>query len=450
MAIVLDNAATTLDPEIARRAEERFRIDEVRRSRPGWRGRLQLLWLLVGPGILVMLGDNDAGGIITYAQTGAKFGLAFFPLFLLLLIPVAYVVQEMAVRLGAVTGRGHAELIFDRFGPFWGWFSLVDLGIGNLLTLVTEFIGMGAGLAYFGVPLALGVPLSAALVLALAMTGSYWTGERLVLGLSAFNLVFIPAALLVKPDPAALLAAFGSFHLPGGVSGQALFLIIANVGTTIAPWMLFFHQSAVVDKGLTEAELGHGRLDTFLGSVLMGIVAIAVVVLTGLTLFPAGVDVSGLGQADFAGHVAPYLGPVAGRLFALGLFEAGLVAAVTINLSTSWACGEVFGWRHSLNARLGDAPWFYGIYAACVIIAAAVVLIPGAPLDTIALSVQVIATLLMPPALLLMLLLLNDRELMGARVNGRLTNAVAVTIVLALLALNTAYALTVLFPGFLG
>lgn len=435
--------------EDIRRAEDRLRVRRARQQHNGWLRRVLLLWLLVGPGILVMLGDNDAGGVITYATTGARFGLGFFIPFLLLMIPVAYVVQEMTVRLGAVTGRGHAELIFARFGPFWGGFSLLDLGLGNLLTLVTEFIGMGAGLAFFGIPLSIGVPASAAVVLAVALFGRYWTAERLTLGLAALNLVFVPVAVLAHPDPKAVAQALFSFALPGGFTGTVLFLIIANVGTTIAPWMLFFQQSAVVDKGLTEADIPHGRLDTAIGSIVMSLIAVAIVVATGATLYPSHADVANLNQVQFAQALLPYAGSTAARLFALGLCEAGLVAAITINLSTAWAFGEVFGWAHSVNSRIHEAPWFYGLYVASVVSAAAIVLIPGAPLDLITLMVQIIATLLMPPALLFLLLLLNDRELMGKWVNGRWANGFVVAIVVALLALNTLYGLSVLFPGLL-
>jgi Mn2+/Fe2+ NRAMP family transporter len=436
-------------PEVVRRAEDRLRVRHARQQRSSWLRHLWLIWLLVGPGILVMLGDNDAGGIITYATTGARFGIGFFIPFLLLMIPIAYVVQEMTVRLGAVTGRGHAELIYGRFGPFWGWFSLLDLGLGNLLTLVTEFIGMGAGLAFFGVPLRLGVPIAAAIVLAIALLGNYWTAERLTLGLAALNLVFIPIAVLAHPDPAQVVGALTSWSLPGGLTGAALFLIIANVGTTIAPWMLFYQQSAVVDKGLTEADIPHGRLDTAVGSVVMGVISVAIVVATGATLHPAGVDAAGWSEVQFAQALVPFVGSVSARLFALGLFEAGLVAAITINLSTAWAFGEVFGWAHSLNSRFRDAPRFYLLYAGSVLLAAAVVLVPGAPLALITLIVQVVATLLMPPALLFLLLLLNDRSLMGRWTNGRWANTAVAAIVVALLGLNLVYGLSMLFPGLL-
>lgn len=438
-----------LSTEEVRRAQDRLWVWEARQQF-GWRRLVLLVWLLVGPGILVMLGDNDAGGIITYATTGAKFGISFFVPFLLLMIPVAYVVQEMTVRLGAVTGRGHAELIFARFGPFWGAFSLLDLGIGNLLTLVTEFVGMGAGLSYFGIPLIIGVPLSAGVVLGITWFGRYWTAERLTLALAGLNLVFVPVAVLAHPDPRQIVHALISPSLPGGFSGAALFLIIANIGTTIAPWMLFYQQSAVVDKGLTPRDIGYGRLDTGIGSVVMGLVAVAVVVATGATLYPARVDVANLAPAQWALALQPFVGTNGAALFALGLIESGLVAAVTIGLSSSWAFGEVFGWAHSVNARVREAPWFYGLYVASVVIAAAIVLIPGAPLDLITLTVQIVATLLMPPALLFLLLLLNDGELMGSWTNGRGANAFTVGIVGAILVLNTLYGLSALFPNLLG
>jgi Mn2+/Fe2+ NRAMP family transporter len=441
---------SSISTEDVRRAEDRLRVRRTRQNHSGWLRRLLLAWLLVGPGILVMLGDNDAGGVLTYATTGAQFGLGFFlPFLLFLMTPLAYVVQEMTVRLGAVTGRGHAELIWARFGRFWGWFSLTDLALGNLLTLVTEFIGMGTGLAFFGVPLQIGVPLSAAVVLGVAIFGRYWTAERLTLGLAGFNLVFVPVALLAHPDPIQVTKAFVSFSLPGGLTGAALFLIIANIGTTIAPWMLFFQQSAVVDKGLTEQDIPHGRLDTAIGSIVMGIIAVAIVIATGATLHPAGKNVSDLSQADFIRALVPFVGGTGARLFALGLFEAGLVAAITINLSTSWAFGEVFGWAHSLNSRIHEAPWFYLLYIVSIVIAAAIVLVPGAPLELITLMVQLVATLLMPPALLFLLLLLNDRELMGKWTNGRWANCFSALIIIALLGLNAAYGLTVLFPHLL-
>ena len=442
-------AAVLRDPAIREadlRRRDRARVLTLHAQRPTWWRAFMLLLLVAGPGMLVMLGDNDAGGVITYATTGAQYGVGFFVPFLILMIPVAYLVQEMTVRLGAVSQKGHAELIFDRFGHFWGWFSMADLVIGNVLTLVTEFIGMAAGLSIFGVPLAIAVIASAVLVAGLASVQRYMTAERITLGLAVFNLVFVPLALMAHPSAGAITSALARWTLPGGLTHGVLFLIIANVGTTIAPWMLFYQQGATVDKGLTPRDIRQGKADTVIGSVIMGVVAVAIVVLMGTVLFPRGIDVSNLSATQWAQTLQPFLGSTAARLFGLGLFEAGLVAAVTISLSSAWAAGEVTGRTHSLNARVRQAPLFYAIYAGSIAVAAGIVLIPHAPLQLITLTVQVIATLLMPPALLFLLLLANDREIMGPYRNSRATNIFAGGIVAMILVLSTLYGLATVFP----
>lgn len=439
-------ALSEVSREFDLRRRDRIRVLNLRTQQRTLLRALLLFLVLAGPGILVMIGDNDAGGVITYAATGARYGVGFFVPFLLLMIPVAYVVQEMTVRLGAVSQKGHAELIFDRFGRFWGLFSMADLALSNCLTLVTEFVGMAAGLSVFGLALRPAVLGSAALVLALVAVQRYATAERLTLALAVFNLVFVPLAVWGHPSPAALAHALVSWPLPGGFSRTVLFLIIANVGTTIAPWMLFYQQGAVVDKGLTPRDIRQGQIDTLVGSLVMGIVAVAVVVLTGTVLFPRHVAVSELGPAAWAQALRPYLGPVAERLFGLGLFEAGLVAAVTISLSSAWAVGEVLGCGHSLNASVREAPAFYGVYGGSVALAATVVLLPHAPLELITLTVQVIATLLMPPALVFLLLLANDPEIMGPFRNRMGANLFAGGIVAMILTLSTLYGLQTLFP----
>lgn len=437
-----------LRPDVkARLEDQRVRL-RVRSSSPSWLRSLWLLWLLVGPGLLVMIGDNDAGGVITYATTGAQYGLGFFVPFLLLMIPVAYVVQEMTVRLGAVTQKGHAELIFDRFGRFWGMFSMVDLAVGNVLTLVTEFIGMEAGLSLFGVPRIVAVPACFALVAAVALSGRYWQAERTTLLFALANLVFVPLALMAHPDPAAVARSLVDWSLPGGATGSFLFLLVANIGTTVAPWMLFYQQGAVVDKGMTPRDIPQGRLDTLLGSVVMSLVAVAIVILTATTLHTHHVTLPGSGDASFAQALVPFLGTTAAKLFAIGLFEAGLVAAITIGLSSAWALGEVLGYPHSLNVSVREAPGFYGVYLGSMALAAAIVLIPHAPLELISLTVQVVATLLMPPALLFLLLLANDRELMGPYANTRAQNAATVVILTGILAASTLLGISTVFPHF--
>src|ERR1700692_4409787 len=244
------------------RAHDRVRVSAAR-ARRGFFSDARLLWLLVGPGVLVMLGENDGPSMLTYAATGAKFGVGFFIPFVVLTFVMAFVVQEMTVRLGAATHRGHAELIFQRFGPFWGYFAMGDLVFGNLLTLVTEFIAIQAGGLYFGLPPWLSVAIGVALVVGSLAFRRYATWERALMGLAAFNLLFVPVALIAHPNGAALAHALATWGpLPGGVTTAFFMLILANIGATVTPWMIFFQQSAVVDKGMTPADVPQGRIDT--------------------------------------------------------------------------------------------------------------------------------------------------------------------------------------------
>lgn len=426
------------------RAKDQARIAELKADPRGWR-RWWLFFLLVGPGILVMIADNDAGGVITYAQTGAGFGLGFYLPFLVLLGPVAYVVQEMTVRLGAVTRRGHAEMIWGRYGPFWGAFSLVDLVVANFLTLVTEFIGITLGMQVLGVsPLA--SALGAFMLIGLVLLGlRYYTWERVSLAIAAGNLVFVPLALMAHPHWDAIGQAFLRWQVRGGFTPSFLYVLLANLGTTIAPWMLFFQQSSVVDKGLTERDIHHGQADTALGAAMMVLVALSIVVLTGSWLYGQ----PGAGQWDIQHILAAigrHLGRVGEDLFALGLVEAGTIAAIAITASTSWATGEAFGWPKSINLPPRLAWRFYLPGLVSLGLAAAVVLIPGMPLGYLNLTVQVIATIFMPAAMLFLLLLLNDREVMGEYVNRPWQNWAAGLIVAFLVAMNGLYGLSVVFP----
>lgn len=443
-------AGVDIEPRITsedrRRAIDRQRVWAARR-----RGsRLQLLWLLIGPGVLVMLGENDAPSMLSYAATGAQFGIGFFLPFVVLTFAMAYVVQEMAFRIGAATHRGHAELIFDRFGPFWGWFAMSDLLLGNFLTLITEFIGVRAGLGFFGVPPYAAVIGALAVVVALALTGRYWTWERIAMGLAIFNLIFVPVALLARPDFAAIGHAFLTWGpLPGGIQPSTLLILVADIGATVTPWMLFFQQSAVVDKGLTPADLRQGRIDTALGAGLAALAAIATIVATSV-LFGHGGSAQLQAAAQFAGAIEPHIGRVGASLFALGIFEAGLVAAITISISSAYAFSEVFGGGHSLNRRVREAPPFYGVLLLMTMIAAAFVLIPHLPLEFVVLIVNVVAVLAMPPALLLLYLLANDGDLMGRWRNTQLSNALATTVVVFLITAGVGFALSVLVPKLFG
>jgi len=405
---------------------------------------IQLYLVIAGPGIVVMVADNDAGGITTYAATGAKYGYNLI-LFLVILIPVAYYVQEMTVRLGAVTKRGHAEAIFSGFGAFWGWFSLIDLMIVDWLTLVTEFIGMTSALEIFGVPAWLTTVGVVVLLSSIMLNGRYWTWEKIALLFCALNLVYIPAAFMVKPSAREILHSTFLPSFPAGFDGQLFFFLMANIGTTIAPWMLFFQQSAVVDKGLLEKDIPWAKFDTWLGSVLTIAVAIFIVIVTGTVL--RGVDIDSAAQASIQLQESHRW---VGTFMAIGLFDAGLLGAICISLASSWAFGEIFGWAHSLNTNIKEAPWFYGSYFLTLASAGAVVLIPGAPLVLITLFVQVIAVTLLPAALVFLILLLNDRAHMGEYANSRLQNVIGGAIVLVIIALSTLYGISVMFPRLFG
>jgi Mn2+/Fe2+ NRAMP family transporter len=402
---------------------------------------LRLFLIIAGPGIIVMVADNDAGGITTYAATGAKYGYDLI-WFLVLLGPIAYFIQEMTVRLGAVTKRGNAEAIFEAFGSFWGWFSFFDLGLTNQLTLITEFIGMTAALGIFGIPTWLTVIIVILLMGAMVLQGKYWTWEKLAIFFCLVNLIYIPAAFMVHPDVGTVLRQGMIPHFPAGSFNTLFFFLMANVGTTIAPWMIFFQQSSVVDKGMKEKDIFWGRMDTIIGAFFTVVVAAFMIIVTATVL--RGVDIESAAQAA---KLLMGINSYVGTFVAIGLFDAGFLGAICISLATSWAFGEVFGWAHSLNYKVREAPWFYAYYFLALFIAGAVVLTPGAPLVLITLFVQVIATTLLPAALVFLILLTNNEELMGKYKNTRFQNIVNISIVIVLIVLSTAYALSALFPN---
>jgi len=411
------------------------------------RKQLAILFAIMGPGIIVMVADNDAGGITTYAVSGAQYEYNLV-LLVLLFSGLAYFVQEMTVRLGAVTKRGHAEAIFDGFGPFWGWFSLIDLTVVNFLTIVTEFIGMVSATSIFGIPPVYTVVAAVAFLTILVVSGRYWTFEKIALVLCLVNMIYIPAAFLARPDWNVVLQ--GVLH-PGfrsGVTISLLTLIMANIGTTIAPWMLFFQQSAVVDKELDEKDVPYSKIDTALGSILTGTGAAFIMIATGAALHKTMPNITNASEA--ASALVPVAGNYAGALFAIGLFDAGLLGAICISLASSWAFGEVFGWAHTLNVNVKSSPWFYVFYFVNLALAGVIVLIPGAPFVLITLFVQIIAVTLLPAALVFLILLLNDKPLMGPYVNTKLQNTIDWTIVAAVIAISTLYGISTIFPSLFG
>jgi Mn2+/Fe2+ NRAMP family transporter len=416
----------------------------VAAARPGWRHRVLHFLVVAGPGLIVMVADNDAGAVSTYTQAGAQYGTSLLWV-LLLLLPVTYFVQEMVARLGIATGQGHAAMIYQRFGKWWGRFSLVDLLLLNFLTLVTEFAAIALAARHLGLTPSVVVPLAAVGLILLVGTGSYRRWERMTLLLCGLNLAWFGLAALVRPDwgSAAMDSVLPNVP-PGGVSGDFVFLVIAMVGTTIAPWQLFFQQSCVADKRLRFADLKLARLDTLVG-------AVAVVAFAGCMLLVGdAMHRNGLSYQDpaqMAGALTPLIGIVGSKLILLLMCNAALLGATAISLSSAWAWGEVMGWRNTLEARISQAPHFYAAYALCVAAAAGLVLVPGAPLQMIILGVQVLAGVMLPSAIVFLQLLLNDRAMLGERfANRRWNNWVNWTVIAALFALSLVLAAQVIAP----
>ena len=419
----------------------RIKLDGERRS--GMRRRLVTFLAIIGPGIIVMVGDNDAGGVSTYAQAGQDYGYSLLWT-LLLLIPVLIVNQEMVVRLGAVTGVGHARLINERFGRFWGWFSVGDLFILNFLTIVTEFIGVSLALRYFGVSPYISVPITAVVLVGITASGSFRRWERAMFAFIAVSLVLVPLALLSDPHYGAIAYHFVVPGVQGGVTSDAVLLIIAIVGTTVAPWQLFFQQSNVIDKRITPRFIPYERGDTTLGAfvVVGGATAILVAaVYAGRIPGVAGHFTDALGVAN----ALKQHGQVYGALFAVVLLDASIIGAAAVTLSTSYAFGDVFGIKHSLHRSFKDAKPFYASYSAMIAVAAGITLIPGAPLGLLTTSVQALAGILLPSASCFLLLLCNDREVLGPWMNPRWLNFLAAFIVGVLVDLSGTLVITTLF-----
>jgi Mn2+/Fe2+ NRAMP family transporter len=421
----------------------RIRMDETDHGRT-LKTRLVTLLAIVGPGLIVMVGDNDAGGVATYSQAGQNYSYSLLWV-LLLLIPVLIVNQEMVVRLGAVTGVGHARLINERFGRGWGWFSVGDLFLLNFLTIVTEFIGISLAASYFGVSRYMVVPIAAIALVAIMASGSFRRWERAMFAFIAVTLLQIPMLLLSHPQWGAAARYFVVPGIKGGLSSDAVLLIIAIVGTTVAPWQLFFQQSNIVDKRITPRFIGYERADTTFGAFVVVVGAAALVMTADWASRSTG------HSTDFvdAGAIARLLAQhsnVLGWMFAIVLLDASIIGAAAVTLSTSYAFGDVFGLKHSLHRGFSDAKEFYFSYSGMVAAAAAIVLIPGAPLGLITTAVQALAGLLLPSASVFLLLLCNDREVLGPWVNRRWLNIVAAFIVSTLLLLSGILMATTLFP----
>jgi NRAMP (natural resistance-associated macrophage protein)-like metal ion transporter len=418
--------------------------------RNGWWPRVKTLLAILGPGLIVMVGDNDAGAFGTYTQAGQNYGSTLLWT-LLLLVPVLYVNQEMVLRLGAVTGVGHARLILERFGKFWGAFSVIDLFVLNALTIVTEFIGLTLGFDYLGIPKLWGVVISAIIIMLAASTGNFRRFERFSLVLVFGSLLLVPVFLMAHP-PVSQLAHdfFVPAFPPHAPLADVMLLIIAIVGTTVAPWQLFFQQSYVVDKRITPRFIRYERIDLWLG---IGLVLIGAVAMMGFST-AAFEGTPDFGQFKDASAVATGLGLHAGRtagvLFAIALIDACIIGASAVSLSTAYAIGDVLSLRHSLHRKPTDAKGFYAVYFGLIAISAAVVLTPGTPLGLLTNAVQTLAGVLLPGATVFLLLLCNDKAVLGPWANTFKVNIFTGAVIAVLVMLSVILTASVLFPNITG
>jgi len=359
---------------------------------PAWGGRVTRFLAVFGPGLVVMLADTDVGSVITAGQSGVQWGYRLL-LLQLVLVPILYMVQELTVRLGIFTGRGHGELIRDTFGPFWGWVSAAGLGIATVGALLTEFSGVAGVGELYGLPRFATLPIAAIALLAVVITGSYRRVERVAIAVGLFELAFFFVAFVAHPDGHALLT--GSFDIPYA-NKDYLYLAAANIGAVIMPWMIFYQQSAIADKRLRPEHLAAARCDTAVGAVITQLVMAAVLIACAATIGRGNPNATLTSVGDMSQALTPFLGTAVGNLvFGLGVLGAGMVAAIVCSLAFAWGLGEVTGYRRSLEYRPLEARWFYGVYAVCVVAGAiAVALWPD--LVSLNVGVQVMNALMLP------------------------------------------------------
>jgi Mn2+/Fe2+ NRAMP family transporter len=407
-----------------------------------FRIRLALLLAVVGPGIITANVDNDAGGITTYSVSGARYGyelLWMMPLVLLALI----IVQEMSARLGVVTGKGLADLIRERLGVRITAIILALLLFVNLANTVSEFAGVAASMEIFGVSKFISVPIAAILVWVLIVKGSYKAVERVFLIASAIFLTYVASGVLSNPNWSEVGQAFISPSFRLDVSYVTIFVTI--IGTTIAPWMQFYQQSSIVDKGLQVKDYAYERVDVVVGSLFAVIVAAFITIACASTIFKSGLTIESAKDAALA------LGPLAGRyasvLFAVGLLNASLFSAAILPLSTSYTVCEAFGWENSVSRNLRDAPIFFGIFTALIILGAAIILLPIQSLIQAMLISQTFNGVLLPVILVTMLILINDKRLMGKFKNGRIFNIIAWITAIVLILLAAILIVVTFLPG---
>jgi NRAMP (natural resistance-associated macrophage protein)-like metal ion transporter len=397
---------------------------------------------ILGPGMIAASAGNDAGGIATFAAVGADHGYRL----LWILIPITIslgLVQEMCARMGAVTGKGLADLIRERFGVRWTAFVMLALLIANGGVTVSEFVGIAAATELFGVPRFVSVPLSAIAIWWLVVKSSYQRVERAFLLMSLVFLGYIMSAFLAKPDWSAV--AVGLVKPSFSFDYAYLFTFVAVVGTTISPYMQVYVQSSVVEKGVTPEDYGRTRIDVWVGTILAILVVFFIVVSTAATLHKHGLHIES--AADAARALRPLAGPYAEKLFAIGLFGASMLAAGVLPLATAYSISEALGFEKGVSRSFREAPIFLGVFTFLVAVGAAIAVIPGLPLIRVLLVTQVINGLLLPIILFAVLKLVNDRELMGAFVNSLLYNICAWLTVVIVTLLSALLILATMFPN---
>ncbi len=407
--------------------------------------RLALLFAVIGPGIITANVDNDAGGITTYSVAGAKYGYSL--LWMLPLVALALIiVQEMSARLGVVTGKGLADLIRERFGVKWTTIIIGLMLIANLANTVSEFAGVAASMEIFGVSKYISVPIVAVGVWLLIVKGNYQRVERIFLVASAIYLTYVASGILAKPPWPAVSQAFvtPSFSLDAGY----VTIFVTIIGTTIAPWMQFYQQASIVDKGLKVTEFGYERLDVIIGSLFAVVVAAFITIACAATLNVSGIEVTTAQDAALA--LGPLAGPYAEVLFAIGLLNASVFSAAILPLSTAYVVCEAFGWEMGVGRSFKQAPVFLSVYTALIVLGAGIILLPIQSLIDAMLSSQTLNGVLLPVILIVMLRLINDKRQMGKYVNGRIFNAIAWITVIVLIGLTVLLILTSWFPQLLG
>lgn len=407
--------------------------------------RLFLLLAVVGPGLITSNADNDAGGIATYSQAGAQFGYKMLWLLVGVTISLA-VVNEMGSRMGVVTGKGLADLIRERFGVRGTTFAMLLLLFANAFTTVAEFAGIAAGLELFGVPRYVSVPVAAVMIWLLVVRGSYPVVEKVLLSIGLVYVTYIVSGLLVHPPWNEVLR---SSVVPEIVPRRDYFLLaIALIGTTVTPWMQFYLQAAVADKGIPNENLAYSRVDVLVGALVTDIIAFFIIVATAATLHGhlSAEQLANMQAGDFARALTPVAGRFATALFAVGLIGASFLAGNVVPLSTAYAVTEAFGWERGVGHRFTEAPAFFGIFTGLLVVGALATLTPGLPLVSMILLSQDANGIILPAILVYMLILLNDRRIMGRYVNGRFANAIAGVTVAVLIVLTAVIVLSSI-PG---